>query len=343
MIGLSVGVAGAVLVLAFFLTVVGTLLYKRIAVRRGILANPNFRSLHEHPIPRGGGIVFSLVCVAAGAALLLAVPDLMPPQMAYALLLGGAAASLFGFADDIYDLPAETKLLAQGMLGAWTLFCFGGQPLVDVPWMPALVDLGLSWLALVWLLNLYNFMDGVDGMAASGAAFISLAAVAILFVAGAASGLVVLLGLLAVCSLGFLVFNWPRASIFMGDSGSLFLGYSFGVLITGTGGAGQISRWTWLIIFGYFAIDTTTTTLLRIFVTKKWYGAHRSHAYQNLARIRGSHLRVVTEVTLYHVLWLLPLALWSTLVPSWAPLAAALAVVPVVLWTLRYGPMLSSS
>jgi Fuc2NAc and GlcNAc transferase len=143
--------------------------------------------------------------------------------------------------------------------------------------------------------------------------------------------------------LGFLLFNWPPASVFMGDSGSLFLGYCCGVLIAKTVSDGQISLWTWLIIFGYFGGDTTTTTLLRISFIRRWYGAHRSHAYQNLARIWKSHLKVVWGVTLYHLLWLLPLAVWSCVMPSTAPLATSLAFAPVVFWTIRYGPRLSSS
>jgi Fuc2NAc and GlcNAc transferase len=155
--------------------------------------------------------------------------------------------------------------------------------------------------------------------------------------------MVLILALLAACSLAFLVFNWPPASIFMGDSGSLFLGYSFGVLIAITVTSGIISVWTWLVVFGYFAGDTTTTTLVRILTIRRWYGDHRSHAYQNLARIWGSHLKVVRGVTLYHILWLLPLAIWSALVPPTAPLAAVLAFAPAVYWALRYGPRLSSS
>lgn len=334
-------ISGGLITLAFVATAAGTRLYKSFAIRRGILANPNFRSLHEHPIPRGGGIVFSLVCMAGSVGLAVTVG--LAPELVRALVLGGTAATAFGFADDILQIEAKTKFIVQGLLAAWILICFGGYPLFDVPWTPIFVDLVLSWLGLLWLMNLYNFMDGTDGMAASGAVFISVAAIVVVFAAGAPNGIVVVFGLVAACSLGFLVFNWPPASMFMGDSGSLFLGFCFGALIAGTIVSGQISRWTWLIIFGYFAIDTTTTTLLRIFVTKKWYGAHRSHAYQNLARIGGSHLKVVTGVSLYHVLWLLPLAVWSTLAPSSAPIAGALAVVPVVIWTILHGPILSSS
>ena len=198
-------------------------------------------------------------------------------------------------------------------------------------------------MGLVWVMNLYNFIDGIDGLAAMGAVSMSAIAILVLLLSGADRSVVLILAALAVCSSGFLVFNWPPASIFMGDSGSQFLGFSFGALMATTLINGDLSLWSWLIIFGYFAGDTTTTTLVRVFVADKWYGEHRSHAYQNLARVWGSHLKVVRGVVLYHLLWILPLAIWSVLAPAAAPVAAVLALAPVVVWTLRYGPLLSSS
>ena len=326
---------------ALLATIGGTAAYRLFAIRRGIVANPNFRSLHQRPIPRGGGIVFSFVFLCAVAIQWLAAA--VDTSLTLALVIGGAIATLSGFVDDVMEIPAQAKLVIQIGLAVWVLFCFGGQPLLNLPWTPSIVDLALSGLALVWLMNLYNFMDGTDGMAASGAVFFCLASTLSLALTGDDGSLMFVLSLLALCSLGFLVQNWPPARIFMGDSGSLFLGYCFGALIAKTVTTGQISMWTWLIIFGYFVGDTTTTTLLRMVLVKRWYRAHRSNAYQNVARICGSHLRVVRGVSLYHVLWLFPLAMWSVLVPSAAPLATVLAFAPVIVWTYRFGPRLSSS
>jgi Fuc2NAc and GlcNAc transferase len=330
------------LLAAFLSTVLGTRLYRSFATQRGIVANPNFRSLHQRPIPRGGGAVVAAVCITAIAGLWLA--GAVPPNLALAIIGGGTVATIVGFIDDARGLRPGWKLLAQGILAAWILWCFDLRPLVHIPQSPVSVDLAVSWFGLVWLMNLYNFIDGIDALAATGAIFASVASGLLVVVSRPADlGLGLSLGLVAVCSLGFLVFNWPPASIFMGDAGSLFLGFTFGALIAKTLLDGHISLWTWLIIFGYFLGDTTTTTIVRMFITRKWYGEHRSHAYQNLARIWGSHLRVVLGVLLYHVLWLLPLAFWSSLMPISAPLAALLALLPVVIWTLRYGPIQSSA
>jgi len=326
---------------AFVFTAAGTLLYRAFALRSGILANPNFRTLHDRPKPRGGGIVFS--CVFLALVAILGWAGSLDAATTRAIGLGGAVATVFGFVDDAVHINAFAKLATQGALAAWALVCFGAKPLFDLPWIPAPVELGVSWFALVWLMNAYNFMDGVDGMAASGAVFICAAAMAALLLARGDAVLTLALGLLALCCLGFLVFNWPPASIFMGDSGSLFLGYCFGALMVRTISGEEVTLWTWLVILGYFGGDTTTTTLTRICVTRKWYGAHRSHAYQNLARIWSDHRKVTVGVILYHALWLMPLTVLSVLVPAVGPLAAALALGPVVLWTLRYGPRLSSA
>ena len=333
--GLAVGLV------AFACAAAGTFAFRTVAIRKGIVANPNYRSLHQQPMPKGGGIVFSIAFIAATT--LLWWRGAIGADVLRAIGIGGTVATIFGFVDDVIHVRAVKKLLMQSGLAAWTLFCFGGQALFDLPWLPAILELAVSWFVLVWLMNLYNFMDGVDGMAASGAIFICLAAALAMLLAAADPNLVLLLALLALCCLGFLPFNWPPASIFMGDSGSLFLGYCFGALITKTITGGELSVWTWLVIFGYFAGDTTTTTLTRIFVTRNWYGAHRSHAYQNLARIWNDHRKVTVGVFLYHVLWLLPLAILSQLYPGIAPVAAAFALGPIVLWTLRYGPRLSSA
>jgi Fuc2NAc and GlcNAc transferase len=326
---------------ALVATVVGTRAFRTFAIRKGIVARPSFRGLHQQSMPRAGGVVFSLVFLAAAAGI-WATTD-VDPRLMQALVVGGLVATLFGFMDDVVNIRPAIKFLVQALLAAWLLVCFRGVVLADVPWVPPTVELALSWIALVWLMNLYNFIDGVDGMAASGAVFISAAVIIVLLLTGAGDPLVFLVGMLAVCSAGFLLFNWPPASIFMGDSGSLFLGYCFATLIVGTIASGQIANWTWLVIFGYFAGDTTTTTVLRIFLTTKWYGEHRSHAYQNLARILQNHRIVVSGVALYNLLWLLPLTVWSVLVPAMAPVAALLALAPAVAWTVRYGPRLSSS
>ena len=323
------------------LGLIGTVGYKKIATHYGILAHPNFRNLHANPLPVGGGIVFSFVFVFSMFYIwwLNQISD----ELFWVLAVGGGTAALFGFLDDLKDIRASIKLLAQFFLSGWLLFWLDGGPLLSIDWIPALLAIPVTALFLVWTVNAYNFMDGIDGMAVSGAVFVSGTITLVLLLVNSDSEFFSVFVLFFASISTFLFFNWPPASIFMGDSGSAFLGYIFGSLIIFTVMSGDISIWTWLIVFGYFFADTTVTQFMRIILVKKWYLPHRSHAYQNLARITGSHLEVTVGVLLYNVVWILPLTIWSVMKPEMALFAVVLAIAPSLVFAFKYGPLLSSS
>jgi len=328
---------------AMLATFAGTVWYRRIALRRGILAQVNSRTLHEQSVPRGGGVVFAAVFSAAILVGWLA--GLVSTRLLLAVGVGGASAAALGFVDDVLDIPAARKLALQAGLAAWLFVTLYGE--VFSAWVQgAGVAAGIA-MALVllfvplWLINLFNFIDGIDGLAGSAATLTSIALMAVLATTGGDRTLVFVCGVLAMSSVVFLGFNRPPASIFMGDAGSIFLGYCFSALLITTVASGQLSVWTWIAMLGYFIGDTTTTTLCRMVLVKRWYGVHRSHAYQNLARIHKSHARVTYGVVIYQLIWAIPLAIWSSVRPEWGLLAAVLALAPAVLWTLRFGPRLS--
>jgi Fuc2NAc and GlcNAc transferase len=325
---------------AFVFTVGSTAVYILLAHYFGIVATPNFRSLHEKAIPRGGGIVFSLICLTVLTVLWRS--GSIDAHLARTLVIGGLVAAASGFVDDVMQLRVFVKLLIQAALAAWILASNGGQAIYDVPLAPPWLDLAVSWFGLIWLFNLYNFIDGIDGLASCAAILISALATFAVMQGQADQSVLAVLAVIVVSTLGFIPFNWPPARLFMGDSGSLFLGFCFGSLLASTVSSREIDLLVWVIILAFVAGDTTTTTVLRIFLTDKWYGAHRSHAYQNLARMHG-HRRVLNGVVLYHVAWLLPMLIIALRWPSMRMVIAVLALVPVILWTIRYGPRLSSS
>lgn len=332
-------------VLVCLVTVAGVAYYRNLAISRGIVAKINFRTLHEKIVPTGGGIVFATVVSAAIIAAWLA--GQLPGRLMLAFGLGGGAAGAIGFVDDIHEIRPLQKLAAQLCLALW-LFAILYQPLY-APLLRAGFGIASAVVVLlllfisVWLINVYNFIDGIDGLAISGAVFICCAVMIVLAIGHGDERLLFIAALLAASSIGFLFFNLPPASIFMGDAGSIFLGYFFGAMLLITVLSGQISAWTWLTILGYFVADTTTTSLARVvLVRRNWYGVHRSHAYQNLARIYKSHAKVTYGVIAYNVLWALPLAVLSVRMPEWAPAAAGLSLAPAVIWTLKFGPTLSS-
>jgi len=321
-------------------SVIFTHFYKSLAIRKAIIANTNERTLHQQPIPHGGGIVFSTLFVLA--VFVLGMLHIISFEMLMVIGMGGFTATLFGFVDDATDLRASVKLIIQSILAGWVIFWLDGGVLATVEWLPVWLSWFLTWFLLVWMMNLYNFMDGVDGMAASGAVFVAMALIVVLLMTGEFSSLVLLFSLLALSCSGFLLYNWPPASIFMGDSGSVFLGYLFGSLIIKTTTTGEISIWTWIVVFGYFFAETNLTIFLRILFVKKWYHAHKSHAYQNLARVLNSHIKVTGAVQIYHFLYLFPITIWTVLTPNWAPVATIMALMPAAIITFRFGPIFSS-
>jgi len=195
---------------------------------------------------------------------------------------------------------------------------------------------------LVWIMNAYNFMDGIDGMATLGGILASSLIALIIVITNGLTLTALLLLLLSSTMTGFLIFNWPQAKIFMGDSGSMFLGYFFGCIVLYTTMQNEVTIWTWIIVFGYYIADTTTTQIMRLIMVKKWYVPHRSHAYQNYARLADSHLKTIILFVLYYLIWIFPLLIWSLIDPDYALFISFLAVIPAIIFSYKFGPVLSS-
>ena len=323
----------------FTCSLVGNFYYPRLALRLRVHAVPNYRSLHPEITPRGAGIVVAaanLVAVLAGYRL-----GLIHYQSVLIFFSGGLFVTLVGFADDRFDLPAVSRLLVQIAAAIWMLYWFGGMP--ELGFGEIIVDLGwlgniLAVLAMVWFFNLFNFMDGIDGMATSGTLYVTGAATLILLINNNHE-LALLSALICAAAAGFIYFNWPPARVFLGDAGSSFFSYTIAALILGSLWGDGVSLWTWLILLGYFVVDTTVTLLTRLVTVRKWYRAHRSHAYQNLARIWGDHLKMVRLVLLIELFWLFPLAMLSIWMHEIAPWLTAVAFLPIVVFAVRNGPL----
>jgi Fuc2NAc and GlcNAc transferase len=330
-----------IIFLLFFLTVGLVYFYKKIAIYFNILANPDSRTLHEAPTPRGGGVIFSLIFVFSIAA--FGNNFDLSQKMFYILSIGGLLATMFGLIDDIYNVKPKIKLIIQLFLSVWTVYWLVSEGLLAFNWIPQFILIPLMIFFMVWTINAYNFIDGIDGMAVSGAIFISLSLAILLILLNGSLALIHIFALIVIVSSGFIIFNWPPASIFMGDSGSVFYGYIFGSLILFTVLNNEVSIWSWLTVLGYFLADTTVTQIMRVFLVKKWYLGHRSHAYQNLARITNSHFKVTGGINIYNLLWVLPLTILSALAPDFGYITAILSIFPALIFSYKYGPSLSSS
>ncbi len=306
-------------------------LLRRYAVARCLMDVPNNRSSHSVPTPRGGGI--SIVLTFLAGLLLLRILSLLDDDLFIGLSGAGVMVAVIGFIDDHGHIAARWRLLGHFSAASWLAFWIGGLPLftlygfaVDPGWLGNV----LLVIALVWLLNLYNFMDGIDGLAGVEALSSTLV-VALLFLFVFGKQEMVSLNLLMFAAVaGFLVWNFPPAKIFMGDAGSGFLGLMLGALALYSVHIEVVMLWVWLILLGVFIVDATFTLLRRLLRGDKVYEAHRSHAYQSASREYGNHRVVTLSVLVINTFWLAP---WSTVV--------ALGVVDGVLGlVIAYFPLL---
>ncbi|AYF87478.1 MULTISPECIES: glycosyltransferase family 4 protein [unclassified Pseudomonas] len=309
---------------------------RRYALSRSLLDIPNARSSHAVPTPRGGGV--SIVLAFLATLPLLGVMAVLSWPVVFALLGAGALVAMVGFLDDHGHIPARWRLLGHFSAAAWALWWFGGLPKVVV--FGALVDLGwfgniLAAIYLVWLLNLYNFMDGIDGIAAVEAICICLGGALLYWLKGQ-EALVVVPLMLGLATAGFLYWNFPPARIFMGDAGSGFLGISLGLLSIHAAWVSPELLWSWIVLLGVFVVDSTWTLLRRLLRGDRVYEAHRSHAYQYAARKFGRHLPVTLAVAAINLFWLLPLALWVAVGGGEGLVAVVLAYLPILALAIRF-------
>ncbi|MGO8757549.1 MAG: MraY family glycosyltransferase [Terracidiphilus sp.] len=325
----------ALFVLVFVISALATAAVRFYLLRRGIMDRPNARSSHAIPVPRGGGIgiVVPFLC----AVVWLLYRQAIPVGLAWGLVGGGIAIAIVGFLDDRFELAVGPRLIVHLIAAAWAVRCFDGvRPEFFAgsglwPW----AGRATAVLGLVWLTNLFNFMDGIDGLAAMEAATVSGLA-AFLVDRGGLPGDAQVCWMLTAAALGFLVWNWPPAKVFLGDVGSGFLGFALGVLALFSSRDGATRIWPWVILLAAFLVDSTVTLLRRMLSGERWYEAHRSHAYQHAARESGSHAKVTLAVAAINAGYLFPLAWCASRYPAFAPAFAAAAAAPLLLLALRF-------
>jgi len=318
--------------------------YLLFAQDREILDTPNHRSSHSTPTPRGGGIsfviVFLLVSTALGAVDIISFRETLG-------LLAGVLVAAAGYWDDCVEVSIRLRLMIQIAAASFTIFCFGGIAAVMPPSATRLIAWVVSVfmvLAFVWLINLTNFMDGIDGLAGTEALIVSAVCCLLSAYRHGFDGLPLLFAVLSVSALGFLSFNWSPARIFMGDVGSSFLGYCFAALALLAAVHHRLSLWTPIILLGVFIIDASLTLMTRMARGDKWYSPHHTHAFQHLAR-RYGHRRTTLTVAAVNIVWLTPWAILADRHPSLGLACLTTAWLPLVVsvYLLRAGQPLPAS
>lgn len=316
----------------------------KLAHSHGLLDIPNQRSSHKVPTPRGGGL--AIVISSAATSCALAAVHVVSIDVVVALLGGGVLVAAVGFLDDRTSLSPAVRLAIHFAAALWALWWLGGFPALSLGGKTLTFGVGgylLGALGIVWFLNLFNFMDGIDGIAASEAIFITWGSVVISAFTGSLGGVSAVAVAIGAASCGFLLWNVPPARIFMGDVGSSFLGFSIAVLALAGTHETPNAMWTWLILSGVFIVDATVTLVRRLIGGERVYQAHRSHAYQWLARRWRSHLRVTSLVLVINLVWLLPCAFLATRFSEFAPWIATLALIPLTALAIAAGSGRSES
>lgn len=267
--------------------------------RTAVIDRPNERSSHAVPTPRGGGIALIAAVLFAWIALIAAG---IAPSRLWLVLSGATLLAAVSWLDDLRGLSPVPRLFAQ--IAAVILGVVSSQIATGAlfqGWLPAWLDTTAAAVVWVWFVNLYNFMDGIDGLAGSEAAMIAIGLVLFAsFGVGENPSLAALAGAVALAAIGFLVWNWAPARIFLGDVGSVPLGYLLGFLLLEAAARGH---WQLALMLPlYFLADATITLLRRLWRGERIWQAHRQHFYQRAVRRGLGHAAVTGRVIMANVL-----------------------------------------
>ncbi len=273
-------------------TLAATYAVLRILQKRTLFDHPNPRSSHTSPTPRGGGIAIVAILVPAWALIGLSGTGNGPEVWTVAVSALGLAG--LSWLDDMGGLPPLVRLSGQAVAVAATLSVMQGYEMFFAGLLPPALDIFLAGVLWVWFINLFNFMDGIDGIAGTEAVCIGLGVTGVALAVGLGQTFPLYGLAIAAAALGFLWWNWQPAKVFMGDVGSIPLGYLLGWLLLGLAGQGQ---WAPALILPlYYLADATVTLVRRGLRGETVWRAHREHFYQKMSQRGFSHAFVVITI-----------------------------------------------
>lgn len=294
--------------LVYIFAYVLTLGLRRYAISQRLIDIPNERSSHDRPTPRGGGLSISVAVISSMLVYFMIVESTR--EFTFALVGGGALVTAIGWIDDHKSSSPLIRIIAYTIAAVWAVYWLNNVKWFALGTTYSLRELTLGCLSViwtVWLINLYNFMDGSDALAAMEAISVALFGVAFFYFSGQQQ-LLILCIVLVFSSVGFLMWNWPPAKIFMGDVGSCLIGYTLAIISLYGQITGSVPLSVWAILMAVFICDASYTLLYRIFTGEVWYAAHRSHAYQRLIQMGLSHKNLALAVSGLNIFILWPSA-----------------------------------
>lgn len=273
-------------VVLLILSFVLTYLIKNYYIKNAILEEVNERSSHTVPTPHGGGIAIAITWFVG--LVYLYINNEIDSNLFYALFVG-LGISVVSFVDDMVDLKPKIRIIMHFLFSGIGLWFLGGLEIIDF-WLFSIkndyfISSVIGVVAIVYFINVANFMDGLNGFLGSEMLFIGIAG----FILFGDNHFMVL----SVAILGFLYWNFGNnAKIFMGDSGSTLLGYNVAIFTIYYSNVDSVNLWIWLILFGLFWFDATMTIIRRKLNGEQITQAHKKHGYQRLHQNGWSHLQV---------------------------------------------------
>ncbi|MEE4216401.1 MAG: glycosyltransferase family 4 protein [Xanthomonadales bacterium] len=300
------------------------------ARRRGLFDHPGARHSHSEPTPRGGGAGLVLAFLVS-IVLLLAFSQrpLISMHILPTLLSGTLAMAITGWWDDHHDLSARFRFAVQlgvSLFLLWSLRKSG--------WVDGWFIFAIGVLFTAWMINLFNFMDGSNGMAGCQGVF-AFGVLAWLFTRGGDPGAATVALLMLACCVGFLPWNLGKARVFLGDVGSLPLGFMIAALLLYGAESGAFSLPVALMVMALFLADASLTLMVRVLKGERWYNAHRQHLYQRIIAVGWTHGRVLLLYQAVNLALVLPGIVIGVNYPVLAwPLAVALGLALALGWYL---------
>ena len=331
------------LLFIFFLTIIisyiGTYLVEKLFLKFSLFIDkPEDRSIHKYPIPSAGGLSIIITFILYLLVLLAIYPA---NNISHIILLVSVMPVLIiGSIDDLKKIGVYKRLLVHTFSAIVIVYYFqiaDNSFSVDFNSQSSYIIFFASVVLSMWLMNLYNFMDGIDGYAATESIFVALSASLIAYLNNPSSHIYMYLLGFGAANIGFLIRNWHPAKIFMGDTGSISTGCIFAFFIFYSGSESVISIYTWLILLSIFVSDATYTLFVRIVTKKNITKPHLTHAFHIITSSKKSQLFTVKALIFVNILWAFPMAMLSIIYSNYHIMIAFVVYFPILLYLIKIG------
>ena len=321
---------------AIIISLVVTIFLEKKFLRHSLFIDkPSNRSTHLNPTPTAGGLSM-LITFTLYVIILHNILNINNTVL-YFLFASLLPVVIVGLIDDYKEMNIYTRLIAQFFSASLIIYYFQISDDNNYLNQESFLIIIISIILSMWLMNLYNFMDGIDGYAASECVFVSFSSALIIYLNNENSILYLYLLGFGFSSIGILIRNWYPAKIFMGDTGSVSIGLLFAFFIFYSASESMISIYTWLILLSIFISDSTYTLFVRIVTKKDITKPHLTHAFHLLATNRNSQIFVTKKMIFINILWVLPMAMLSNYFMVYNIVITFIVYLPMIIYLIRIG------